>query len=343
MKLANCFRLAFYALVLSCPALNQADEPRNVVPFPGTTEIQTLPQNWDDEAEWFYNAAQGSLLLPYKWFLHLEQPDSETRLRETANIQRLGYLARAADSENPDGLPIGFVKDERVLASGLTESFLGLTCAACHTGHVTYQGTMYLVDGAPTHGDFEELMRQLEQSLAATVKDKEKLRRFSDRVLGEAATDAARTSLTAQLNDSLTARRAYNERNLPAAGAVHFGPGRVDAFGAIMNEVAVRCAGVPDNAAPANAPVSYPVLWDAPQHDFVQWNGAAENKRSRLTRPIVGTDHIGALGRNTGEVLGVFGEIDATEEPPITQLRHYPNSANRENLIAIEDSLRNLW
>jgi len=49
---------------------------------------------------------------------------------------------------------------------------------------------------------------------------------------------------------------------------------------------------------PADAPVSYPFLWDIPQHDYVQWNGIASNAG------------LGPVGRNTGEVIGVFGTLD---------------------------------
>jgi hypothetical protein len=218
-----------------------------------------------------------------------------------------------------------------------------MTCAACHTGHINFASRTFIVDGAPTNGNFEKLQRSLVAALEATLHDVAKFDRFSGNVLGGTATGDEKAKLKTAVQKALADRQAYNDRNLPKDGAAPFGHGRVDAFGAIMNEVAVRFAQVPGNAAPANAPVSYPVLWDAPRHDFVQWNGAAENKRSQLTKPLVGTEHIGALGRNTGEVLGVFGEVDASIEPSIAELRHYPNSAKRENLIAIEDSLRNLW
>jgi hypothetical protein len=49
-----------------------------------------------------------------------------------------------------------------------------------------------------------------------------------------------------------------------------------------------------------NAPVSYPFLWDIVQSDYVQWNGLASNA------------DVGPLGRNAGEVLGVFGKLDWT-------------------------------
>lgn len=47
-----------------------------------------------------------------------------------------------------------------------------------------------------------------------------------------------------------------------------------------------------------NAPVSYPFLWDIPHSDYVQWNGLANNAT------------LGPLGRNTGEVIGVFAKLD---------------------------------
>ena len=49
---------------------------------------------------------------------------------------------------------------------------------------------------------------------------------------------------------------------------------------------------------PPNAPVSYPFLWDTAQSDYVQWNGIASNASA------------GPLGRNAGEVIGVFGILD---------------------------------
>jgi len=53
---------------------------------------------------------------------------------------------------------------------------------------------------------------------------------------------------------------------------------------------------------PPNAPVSYPFLWDITRSDYVQWNGLASNATA------------GPLGRNAGEVLGVFGILDWQED-----------------------------
>jgi len=51
-----------------------------------------------------------------------------------------------------------------------------------------------------------------------------------------------------------------------------------------------------------NAPVSYPFLWDITHSDYVQWNGLASNAGG------------GPLGRNAGEVIGVFAILDWQED-----------------------------
>lgn len=52
-----------------------------------------------------------------------------------------------------------------------------------------------------------------------------------------------------------------------------------------------------------NAPVSYPFLWDITLHDYLQWNGVAANAGE------------GPIGRNAGEVIGVFGTLNWVRKP----------------------------
>ena len=89
-----------------------------------------------------------------------------------------------------------------------------------------------------------------------------------------------------------------------------------------------------------DAPVSYPFLWDIPQHDYVQWNGISANAG------------LGSIGRNTGEVIGVFGTLDWAEDPGISlsslisgqgiKATHisFKSSINVHNLRLIESRLR---
>jgi mono/diheme cytochrome c family protein len=311
-----------------------AAPPRSLDVDPAAGQIRLLAQNWsDDEANRFYNVAQGSKLIPYDWFLHLEQPDSNEPFVSRDHIRQLGYLPRTPSEGNPDGLPVGFAKDG---------DHVGLTCAACHTAQINYRGQAWLIDGGPTLGDVEKLLRRMVGALEQTVQDPAKFDRLARAVLGPSAANAQRTALKAKVGDVLAFRRGYNDRNMPRAGAPPFGPGRVDALGSIVNEVTTTFAQVPGNDAPADAPVSYPCLWDTPQHDHVQWNGAAPNVDVLLLKPVVGTVHVGALGRNAGEVLGVFGTVDAADEGTLVELHGYTSSVNKENLVAIEESLRKL-
>lgn len=92
----------------------------------------------------------------------------------------------------------------------------------------------------------------------------------------------------------------------------------------------------------SDAPVSYPFLWDTPQHDYVQWNG------------IVANSTFGPIGRNAGEVIGVFATLDWKVEngPSVAAFlsgqgifgRHvrYESSVYVHNLRRIEAQLAKL-
>ena len=257
----------------------------------------TLCQNWQEpEQQTFWFLSQGSLLIPYSWFLALEQVDNPALFREAAHMDSLRYLPQQATPANPDALPIGFTRDEprgSPADARLSRTWLGLSCAACHTGQVEYQGKRMLIDGAPTMADFEGLMRALVAAMRATLADQAKLDRFAARVAQEEP-GIDETKLRGQLALLIERRAAWNRRN---QGEADYGFARLDAIGAIFNEITATAMGVQDNAKPADAPVSYPFIWDTPQHDRVQWNGSVPNAG------------VGALGRNVGEVLGVFGAL----------------------------------
>lgn len=305
---------------------------RDVIPPAGSVRVKTLSQNWSDEiAEWFYNVPQGSKLLPYDWFINLEQPSSLALFRDPAHFASLGYIARTADAANPEALAVGFVKD------GL---HIGMTCAACHTGVIQHQGTAFLIDGGQTLGDFESFLRRLQTALEQTAVPGPKFNRFAARVSGLGATDEEKEALLTELQKVTAFRGAYNFRNLPRSHQKAFGPGRVDAIGAIFNEVTTLFVKEPENFTEATAPVSYPFLWDTPQHDKVQWNGSIPNFVIPALKPLAGTEHIGALGRNAGEVIGVFGYVDL--EAPFGQ-PGYAATVDKANLIDAEDTLRTLW
>ena len=237
----RCFAI-YIAVLYLLPTARGQDNPRNVVLPDSVTRITTLEQNWsDDESAWFYHAAQGSRLIPYRWFLHLEQHDSNKPFLAPAHLLALGYIPRAKSTDNPDGLPIGFAKDA-AYEDGTPA--VGVTCAACHTSMIEFGNTAYLIDGGPTLGDMETLMKRLVQALVASRDEPAKFDRFAASIL-TTPTDSEKTKLREKLTEVIEERRGYNERNFPTADAKRFGHGRIDAFGAILNEVAVTFLDLP--------------------------------------------------------------------------------------------------
>ena len=81
-----------------------------------------LSQNWtDNERQAFYTTSQGSRMMPYDWFLALETVDGGgSFLKDT--LPTFGYLPNGVSSENPDALPVGFVKDTHRVTD---EAFIG--------------------------------------------------------------------------------------------------------------------------------------------------------------------------------------------------------------------------
>jgi hypothetical protein len=299
-------------------------------PHPAT-KATWLTQGWTpQQSAWFYHMAnQGSHLVPYDWFLALEQDGNEKPFRDDGHITKLGYITDPPGDQNADGLPVGFVKD--TVPDKNQQIWLGLSCAACHTCQIEYKGTAYRIDGGPGQGDPQTMLKELTAALQKTHDDDAKFGRFAEKVLKAKSSDnAERTKLRDDLGKFAAFRSDFDKRN---ASTHPFGLARVDAFGIILNEVLQNALGVPENNRPPDAPVSYPFLWDTPQHDFVQWNGIAPN------RPL-GTHVIGPLSRNVGEVLGVFGEL---EVPPAgNDLDGFPSSARRLNIILIEELLKKL-
>lgn len=287
-------------------------------------KIVYLDQNWDRwDSLWFYNTTQGSNFLPYDIFVNLEQKDNKVLFRDSANMSKYRYLPQRDSWDNPDGLPVGFVKD-----SYQGNDYVGFTCAACHTTQINYQGTGIRIDGGPALADMERMLLAIEEALLATQSNETKFQRMATRISNDHA--AVRQDLI-----SATEKLAlYNKINRPTNGddTVHYGYGRLDAFGRIYNQVLghLTPGDESNNFNPPNAPVSYPVLWDTPQHDFVQWNGVANNNDGSLA------GFLGPLGRNTGEVLGVFATFNLEK-----QKKHlgYKASADKRNLTRLEKHL----
>jgi len=311
---------------------------------PFMEEVVHVDQGWSDlQRENWYSRSQGSRLIPLSWLQALEQADSTTKFLEPSHLARFRYLPRYpanGDSTLPVGFAIDRQSDERFSEitrlrwkgnQGSSEPWVGMNCAACHTGEITLQSKRLRVDGAPAMADFQGFMRALNKALEETAQDPTKWDRFAARVLGAEDSllnrGALRTEYAKLLRWQLQVQRA-NETPLA------YGFARLDAFGHIFNKVALRANGELNNRNPSDAPVSYPFLWNIHQHDKVQWNGVAPNK------PLTADYDVGALGRNVGEVLGVFADLQVLPFGPASI--GYPTSADVGGLLELERKITKL-
>jgi cytochrome c5 len=268
-------------------------------------------QGWNEQRRIeFWYTTQGSRLMERKAFEELMTEDGKIKFSSPENLTKFKFLEAKqfvrdwATKPPKEELPmIGFARDPG--EKGV--EWVGLTCAACHTAAIQLgkDGPICLVEGGPTMADFESFIKAL------------------DKAVGKALPGATSAS-TPALKYTQTLLKSY----LEPAWKTEYGYGRVDALGQIHN----RLFKPKDNAkakTPADAPVSYPHLWGTPSLSHVQWTAVASNEGD-----------LGPLGRNVGEALGVFGQLDILKRPSLTTLPshssiHVANLRNLENWVKV--------
>ena len=389
----------FIAILSACTLIPDSDSNRGATTVKqdqfgdSYTTIKYLDQGWDNaDSLWFYTTTQGSNVMPYDFFMALEQPGKSELFRSDDNMNFYRYLTQKATSSNPDALPVGWVKDDYK-----GKEYIGLTCAACHTGQINYNGVGIRIDGGPASADMETIMKDIAKALKYTQDNEEVRARFVKNVLarGNYKTESEilndLSKFKQRIISYIDVNRsdvAYGYARLDAFGRIynrvleHLVNGRVlkellrdgkimgdegmteDEFNKIMQNVDHIMTGEQRDHVverltktldgwqlgrlrnklfnKPNAPVSYPFLWDIPQHDYVQWNGLAANAG------------LGPLGRNTGEVIGVFGTLDWKEEKGFSistliggqssgsKKINFASSVNVHNLSRIESHLDKL-
>lgn len=314
-------------------------------------QVAYSEQGWTEaQRNAWYSTSQGSRLMPYSWITHLERAEDTMPFLSPENMRRFRMLG-----DNPTGpLPVGFVRDvqsDRRLdvtrlrwlpRQGDREPWVGFTCAACHTTDIASGTSRLRVNGAPGKGDFQSFVEQIDFALTATRTDPQKWDRFVRAVLSETRgvdpnNAANRNRLAAAVDRHLAYRRQIAAMN---SAPIRYGFSRVDAFGFIFNQASYFSGARPPSANPPTAPVSYPFLWNITQLDYVQWNNSAKNVPIRIGR---GDLDVGALGRNTGEVIGVFGEVVTRRSGGFgSELRPFHSSVAVRDLVDLELLLQRL-
>jgi hypothetical protein len=310
----------------------------NLPVFDKPEQVNYLGQ-WDEQArQTYYYTPQGTTVkgLRYEWFTALELPFSQDKFANPDYLARFGFLTdprQQASELNPGNLPVGFARhpdDE----TGI--QYLDITCAACHTGELRYKGQAVRIDGgAALHslastvptlrgGSFGQA---LGMSMAFTYYNPIKFNRFAKTVLGDnydRDKSQLREDFKAVLDRLLgTAMNDWHRGLYPTEE----GFGRTDAFGRIANSV-FGDAIDESNYRVANAPVSYPQVWDIWKFDWVQWNGSAMQP----------------MARNIGEALGVGATLHLFDEngSKLPESQRYPSSVRLRDLYTLEETLKQL-
>jgi hypothetical protein len=310
--------------------------------------------------------------VPYAWFVALEQPGIHLftmpgLLKDSAYLERFGFIpspqsihtdettlrrfgyasvyetapAPASSGlwktpvENVDGLPVGFARMTGVVdpATGRREEDrIGLTCAACHTGHIRYRGVDVRFDGGPALTDLKKLELATGLSIAYTLKVPFRFRRFADRVLGPDASDAERGALRQKLEGIgkfLLDWQATYKKTIDGKQQkdTEEGFGRLDALNRIGNQVFSQdltisgVGGFEKNLHAQDAPVSFPAIWTVPWFKYAQYDASIE-------QPLI---------RNAGEALGVTALLNLSGDYPADTL--FRSSVDITNLHWIETLL----
>lgn len=271
----------------------------------------------------FYITDQGSRMIPLRWLQALKQSDHKAPFLADS-LSRYGYLP---NPESPvANLPVGFSAP----GGDTNNAVVGMTCAACHTREIRVDGKPVRIEGGPALANFWAFMTDLDAAMTYALNDG-----WSD--FAKAVPEP--TDKT-KLREAVTSwYRRYNTivaRSLPGT---YWGNGRLDAVSMIYNRLTGLDLGDPndshiiaENMLPAIAPVRYPFLWNASRQDKTQWPGFG-NQTTKLV-----TIHVGILGRNVGEVLGVFGDFVPTKSPlHLYGVNYRKNSVQIDNLHRLED------
>lgn len=317
--------------ILAVFAYGKLEEFRVHLPdLPEPKKRVALPQNWTDaQREQFHFEAQGTRLLPARWFMALEQPCFSPfgcePFSDPAYLRRFGFITAPKSGRNPDGLPIGFAVDKEFFdpVTGVAEPVVGFTCAACHTGELVLGDTAFLIEGGPSMADLATFQRALGIALGFNAKFPGFLgrwSRFEKKVLGENASVADKQELKRRFDQFLdTATHEVAETKKRHIYDYPAGFMRTDALTRIGNQVFGSDMKKPENYIPANAPVRFPQIWDAPWFTWVQYN-------SSISDPLV---------RNIGEALGVRAVANLQGE----KAKEYENSVNVSAIWRLEELL----
>lgn len=283
-------------------------------------QVVRLDQGWTpDQREKYYQTSQGSLIIPYSWFMALEQPGFGNHKPFAAEDNLIRYdLVTDSSKFNPDNLPVGVGKetidDEHLKDLGcgappcpgnvaLHREWLTYTCAACHTEQINYQGKSLIVEGGRGRWNFNQFNHTLANLLMETRYSPGMFSRFADKVVAyekRPDTPEEKEKVKKELDEFIHGPAIVDGlvAGIKNTYPTEEGYGRMDALGRGANGQFAPLD--KRNILVANAPVLIPPLWYTHDFDWVQTPAA-------ILQP---------LGRNVTESWGVSSAVDLTNPDP---------------------------
>ncbi len=256
-----------------------------LLPLAAVTAPNLLKQGWSDaDRAFYYGTPQGTAMYPAYILQALEAADGKPFMSRD-NLEQYGVLYPEKGLKvpnNPWGWPIGFVVDDLPKLGGPQFS---VTCAACHTGEVRHKGKRLLIEGGQSVTDIGRMGSDWMRNFLATEADPARRERLFKRAIelghppDQIVADWAKV-MTRTKNEAT--RGSHLASTEP-------GPGRLDAVASIATAVFVDGLNNPRNLFPADAPQSYPPLWDMWYFDWVQTNGSASQPMLRNLVEAMGT------------------------------------------------------
>jgi len=191
----------------------------------------------------------------------------------------------------------------------------GLSCSACHTTQMHYQGTRVRVEGGQGLVEFAALVDASVAALEATWRNADRFEKFSHAVLGNAWNEAAARDLRGEVQEYAEFLSDLGARSRPAHRA---GWGRIDAYTMLFNEYLGTALNDPRNYIVPRAPASIPSFWLVPQLEFCTYNGLIHD----------------LMARDVAEISGVFGRASLTGTKP--DEFHFASTGSPKSFYAIE-------
>jgi hypothetical protein len=138
-----------------------------------------------DKQKDLFHRSEGIELVPLAWMKALKSIKTNRPFLEFP--ERFGLIP---DPANPDGLPIGITASPS-RGSEFLGRMVGINCAACHVGAVTFHGQNIPLLGGPSLFDLNAFYQELFASLGVTLKDEGSREQFLADLAGQGDVEGA--------------------------------------------------------------------------------------------------------------------------------------------------------